>query len=142
MDGCQRQAAANAFAGCSARSSSSCTSARMRSAARRFVGQAFTRPSPVPTRLVLVLPTGTEIGDLPARVTVVHDADAGLRTDYHVRRPTWMLIRPDGHIASAGDAGTPAGRPAGVLLHTALLRCTSTTCHQSITEKEVIHVAS
>ena len=112
------------------------------SAARRFVGQAFTRPSPVPTRLVLVLPTGTEIGDLPARVTVVHDADAGLRTDYHVRRPTWMLIRPDGHIASAGDAGTPAGRPAGVLLHTALLRCTSTTCHQSITEKEVIHVAS
>ena len=112
------------------------------SAARRFVGQAFTRPSPVPTRLVLVLPTGTEIGDLPTQVTVVHDADDGLRTDYHVRRPTWMLIRPDGHIASAGDAGTPAGRPAGVLLHTALLRCTSTTCHQSITEKEVIHVAS
>jgi hypothetical protein len=53
-----------------------------------------------------------------------------------------MLIRPDGHIASAGDAGTPAGRPAGVPLHTALLRCTSATGQQSITEKEIIDVAS
>jgi 3-(3-hydroxy-phenyl)propionate hydroxylase len=112
------------------------------SAARRFVDEALTRPSPMPTRLVLVLPTGTEIGDLPAHVTVVHDADDGLRTDYHVRRPTWMLIRPDGHIASAGDAGTPAGRPAGVPLHTALLRCTGAIGQQFITERETIDVAS
>ena len=112
------------------------------SAARRFADEAFTRPSPVPTQLVLVLPTGTEIGDVPAQVTVVHDADGGLRTDYHVQQPTWMLIRPVGHIASAGDAGTPAGPPAGVPLHTALLRCTSAAGQQSITEREVNHVAS
>jgi 3-(3-hydroxy-phenyl)propionate hydroxylase len=111
-------------------------------AARRFVDEAFTRPSPVPTLLVLVLPTGTEISDMPAQVTVVHDADDGLRTDYHVRRPTWLLIRPDGHIASAGDAGTPAGPPAGVPLHTALLLCTSAIGQQSITERETIDVAS
>ncbi|HET7666279.1 MAG TPA: FAD-dependent monooxygenase, partial [Mycobacterium sp.] len=65
-------------------------------AARRFVDEACARATPVPTRLVLVLPTGTKIGHLPAHVTVVHDADDGLRADYHVRRATWMLIRPDG----------------------------------------------
>jgi 3-(3-hydroxy-phenyl)propionate hydroxylase len=112
-------------------------------AARRFVREALTERSALPIRLVLVLPPGTEIGDLPAPVTVVHDEDPRLRTDYHVRRPTWMLIRPDGHIASAGDAGTPAGRPAGVLLHPALLRCTRATGHQFITEtREITNVAN
>jgi 3-(3-hydroxy-phenyl)propionate hydroxylase len=106
-------------------------------AARRFVHEALPRLSAMPTRLVLVLPAGTEIGDLPARVTVVHDENAGLRTDYHVRQPTWMLIRPDGHIAAAG---APAGRPAGALLHAALRRCTRATGHQWVTNKEVTDV--
>ncbi len=110
------------------------------SAARRFVNETLPRLSAMPTHLVLVLPAGTEIGDLPAQVTVVHDEDAALRTDYHIRRPTWMLIRPDGHIAAAGDPAR-AGRPPGALLHAALLRCTRTDSHQSITEKEVTDVA-
>ena len=105
------------------------------SAARRFVHEAFTRRSAMPTRLVLVLPAGTEIDDLPAQVTVVHDDDPRLRTNYHVRRPTWILVRPDGHIAAAGSAA-PGGRQAGAPLHAALLRCTRTAGHQSITEKK------
>jgi 3-(3-hydroxy-phenyl)propionate hydroxylase len=103
------------------------------SAARRFSHEVFTRRSALPTRVVLVLPAGTEIGDLPDQVTVVHDDDPQLRTYYHVARPTWMLIRPDGHIAAAGTDG----------LHDALLHCTRAAGHQFITEKkEIIDVAS
>jgi hypothetical protein len=110
------------------------------SAARRFVHDSFTGRSDLPVRLVLVLPARTEIGDLPAQVTVVHDENSRLRTDYHVRRPTWMLIRPDGHIAAAG--ATPAGRRTGLRLRAALLQCTRATERQLITDKENTNVAS
>jgi 3-(3-hydroxy-phenyl)propionate hydroxylase len=110
------------------------------SAARRFVHEAFTGRSDLPVRLVLVLPAGTEIGDLPAQVTVVHDENPGLRTDYHVRRPTWMVVRPDGHIAAAG--AIPAGRRTGLRLRAALLQCTRATERQPITDKEHTNVAS
>jgi 3-(3-hydroxy-phenyl)propionate hydroxylase len=110
------------------------------SAARRFVHEAFTGRSDQPVRLVLVLPAGTEIGDLPAQVTVVHDENPGLRTDYHVRRPTWMVVRPDGHIAAAG--AIPAGRRTGLRLRAALLQCTRATERQPITDKEHTNVAS
>jgi hypothetical protein len=99
------------------------------SEALRFLHEASTRRSALPTRQVLVLPPGVEIGDVPGQVTVVHDEDPALRTDYHVRRSSWMLIRPDGHISAAGE-GFP-----GWQLPAALLRCARGTGHQRTNNK-------
>lgn len=73
-------------------------------AARRFVDAARAHPLPVPVRLVVVLDAGAELdaSELPGPVDVVHDADGQVRAAYQARRPGWVLVRPDGHIAAAG----------------------------------------
>lgn len=86
-------------------------------AARRFVAQALARRTAPPARVVLVLPAGTHVADLPGDVTLVHDEDAALRLDYRIDRSQCLLVRPDGHIAAAldGDRGGD--------VHAALARC-------------------
>jgi 2-polyprenyl-6-methoxyphenol hydroxylase-like FAD-dependent oxidoreductase len=64
--------------------------------ARRFAENA-----PVP--VVLVLPAGAEFGAPPEHVTVAHEDGPELRAAYGAERPTWLLVRPDGHVAAGYD---------------------------------------
>jgi 3-(3-hydroxy-phenyl)propionate hydroxylase len=93
-------------------------------AARRFVDAALAQEQALPTRLVLVLPAGAEVGDLPERVSVVHDQDTGLREDYSAEQPTWLLVRPDGHVAAAYHGEHPPQ------LGAALSRCARTVADE------------
>jgi len=79
-----------------------------------------------PLRLVLVMPAGTELPELPHQVVLVHDEGPQLRADYCIERPVCLLVRPDGHIAAAVD-GT-----RGSDLHSALARCARATGGASI----------
>jgi 3-(3-hydroxy-phenyl)propionate hydroxylase len=59
------------------------------------------REVPVPVRLVVVLPAGSEAG--PEDETVVVEADPEGAAAYRTAEATWYLVRPDGHVAAAGD---------------------------------------
>jgi 3-(3-hydroxy-phenyl)propionate hydroxylase len=59
------------------------------------------REGPVPVRLVAVLPAGTEAR--PEDETVVVEAEPEGGAAYRTADATWYLVRPDGHIAAAGD---------------------------------------
>jgi 3-(3-hydroxy-phenyl)propionate hydroxylase len=60
------------------------------------------RDPPVPVRLAVVLPAGSEVD--PGDETVVVEAEPGSGALYRTADTSWHLVRPDGHIAAAGDA--------------------------------------
>ena len=92
-------------------------------AAQRFVDRAL---ADGPARLVLVLTPEAAAGIAPRDgVVVVTDGGDRLRADYHAEQPTWLLVRPDGHIAAAGGAGSGAGA-GGAGFGDALRRCAGT----------------
>jgi 2-polyprenyl-6-methoxyphenol hydroxylase-like FAD-dependent oxidoreductase len=78
-------------------------------AARRFVMDALADQPVLPARLVLVVAAGTsiDVSDLPGPVVVAVD-EGGLHSTYHADQPRWLLVRPDGHIASAFEGGRGA----------------------------------
>jgi 3-(3-hydroxy-phenyl)propionate hydroxylase len=63
---------------------------------------------PVSVRRVVVLPAGSDAG--PEDEAVVVEAEPGSAAAYRTAETTWYLVRPDGHIAAAGD-----GENAGTL---------------------------
>ena len=71
--------------------------------ARPFVEQALAEPNAVPVRMCVVLPPGDAADDLASIATIVTDEDRQLHVTYSPRRPTWYLVRPDGHIAAARE---------------------------------------
>jgi 3-(3-hydroxy-phenyl)propionate hydroxylase len=70
--------------------------------ARQFVEQATAHPNAVPVRLCVVLPVHS-LDDTASTATLLVDEDRQLQAAFRVRRPTWFLVRPDGHIAAARD---------------------------------------
>jgi 2-polyprenyl-6-methoxyphenol hydroxylase-like FAD-dependent oxidoreductase len=91
-------------------------------AARRFVEEMSAAVREQPVRLVLLLPAGREFGEALAGVTVAHEDDPELRAAYGTERPSWLLVRPDGHVAAGYDvdAGVDV---AGVDVAGVLRRC-------------------
>jgi 3-(3-hydroxy-phenyl)propionate hydroxylase len=89
--------------------------------AGRFAVRALAGAGAVPVRLHVVLPAGTAAGTVAGTAApIVHDEGPDLRAAYGARRPTWILVRPDGHVAAAGDAGDAGGDDA---FRAALRRC-------------------
>ena len=64
---------------------------------------------PVSVRRVAVLPAGSEAG--PEDEAVVLEAEPGSAAAYRTAETTWYLVRPDGHIAAAGDGESAATLP-------------------------------
>jgi 3-(3-hydroxy-phenyl)propionate hydroxylase len=94
-------------------------------AAQRFVDQV--PPVHPAARLVLVLSPEAAAGVTPRDgVVVVTDRGDRLRADYHAEQATWLLVRPDGHVAAAGSAGDAGFGAAGAGLGAALRRCAGT----------------
>jgi 3-(3-hydroxy-phenyl)propionate hydroxylase len=77
--------------------------------AERFAARALAGTGAIPVRLHAVLPAGTATGGRALPAPVVHDEGRDLRAEYGAERPTWFLVRPDGHVAAAGDAEDAAG---------------------------------
>ena len=98
------------------------------------------RRSAMPTRLVLVLPAGTEIGDCPPRSPWCTTKTLGCGRITTSGGPPGCSSGPTGTSRRPATPRAPAGHPAA-LLHAALLRCARADGHQSITEKEVTDVA-
>jgi len=59
----------------------------------------------VPMRLYLIVAAGVTVPDLPDGARVIHEVDDRARAShaYHVSGSCWYLVRPDSHIAAAGD---------------------------------------
>jgi len=86
---------------------------------RRFVVLCFARDAaaaatvrgldfPVPVRLLVVLPAGSQSDPEDEAVVVEAEPEGGAA--YRTAETTWYLVRPDGHVAAAGD-----GENAGTL---------------------------
>lgn len=67
----------------------------------RLLNEALAASLPIVPTAVVVSPPG---GPAPTRgvVTVHDDEGRTLRERFSATRPTWLLVRPDGHICSAG----------------------------------------
>ena len=111
--------------------------------ARPFVEQALAEPNAVPVRLCVVLPPGDAADDLASIATVVTDEDRQLHVTYAPRRPTWYLVRPDGHIAAARELKY-AGEFSDVLRRCADALPGGDAAHPfaSLTERELISVTT
>ena len=59
------------------------------------------RDFPLPVRLLVVLPAGSE-GE-PGEDAVVVEAEPGSGAGYRTAETMWYLVRPDGHVAATGD---------------------------------------
>jgi 3-(3-hydroxy-phenyl)propionate hydroxylase len=57
---------------------------------------------PVPVRLAVVLPAGSETDREDDALVVEAEPDAGAA--YRTAETTWYLVRPDGHVAAAGGS--------------------------------------
>jgi 3-(3-hydroxy-phenyl)propionate hydroxylase len=66
---------------------------------QKFAARAIPQIAARPATLVVLLPPGEA---LESTVPVLHDDDAGLRSDYPPGY--WFLVRPDGHVAASGRA--------------------------------------
>jgi 3-(3-hydroxy-phenyl)propionate hydroxylase len=74
--------------------------ARDFAAAWRLADEIYARGLPLPVRVVVVLPPGTETGGVTVPATVAHDEDPERSATYRGEGTTWYLVRPDGHIAA------------------------------------------
>jgi 2-polyprenyl-6-methoxyphenol hydroxylase-like FAD-dependent oxidoreductase len=93
--------------------------------AQEFVARATAALADLPgwpVRLALVLGPEPAAGVDPSTpaMVVVPEAERQLRAAYQVTGPGWLLVRPDGHLAAAAEAGR--GDPGGQLV-AALRRC-------------------
>lgn len=79
---------------------------------RKFVVLCFARDAaaaatfrdrdlPVATRLLVVLPAGSQADPEDEALVVEAEPDAGVA--YRTAETTWYLVRPDGHVAATGD---------------------------------------
>ena len=67
---------------------------------------------PLSARRVVALPAGSDAG--PEDEAVVVEAEPGSAAAYRTAETTWYLVRPDGHIAAAGDGESAGTLPAVV----------------------------
>ena len=88
--------------------------------AGRFARLALTNGrTAVPLRLYLILPAGVTVPDLPESAQVIQEVEdvAGARHTYQVAGSRWFLVRPDSHIAAAGDGAHSRPGIADALRH-------------------------
>ena len=88
--------------------------------ASRFARLALTNGrTAAPLRLYLILPAGVTVPDLPESAQVIQEVEdvAGARHTYQVAGSRWFLVRPDSHIAAAGDGAHSRPGIADALRH-------------------------
>jgi 2-polyprenyl-6-methoxyphenol hydroxylase-like FAD-dependent oxidoreductase len=83
-------------------------------ATARLAAEARSRSAPVPLQFCSVLPAGARPPEPPAPDAVAWDDRGEVRAAYGAG---WCLVRPDGHVAAAGDVED------GAAVADALVRC-------------------